>query len=419
MLNKLKNKFILINMLTVGIVLLLIVVAITVITYNQEIEFAKIAVGEQARDRIIMVPMYSSKPKPEIPENLTPKNNPISRAYTIDAYIDKNGEVVCFASYLGGYSSEEFASLIKKIGALEENKGTAHGVIYAKRKITYTNDTSLDFEYNVVISPLSIIYRQVQGIFLIGLSVVLGAMCIFYFISRKLADVAVKPTEEAWKQQKRFIADASHDLKTPLTVIMANNDIMLSHPNSIVAEQKKWLESTKAEGEYMQALINKMLELARSEALASTIKLENTNISELVEKTALQLEPVAYEKNVEIKSEITSNLVIKSNSEEFTRLIYILVDNAIKYAKEGSRITISLCNTKKVIALDINNSGNVISKEELPHIFERFYRSDSARTSGGFGLGLSIAKNIVTALNGEISATSTKENGTTFTVKLK
>jgi len=244
-------------------------------------------------------------------------------------------------------------------------------------------------------------------------------MCIFYFISRKLADVAVKPTEEAWKQQKRFIADASHDLKTPLTVIMANNDIMLSHPNSIVAEQKKWLESTKAEGEYMQALINKMLELARSEALASTIKLENTNISELVEKTALQLEPVAYEKNVEIKSEITSNLVIKSNSEEFTRLIYILVDNAIKYAKEGSRITISLCNTKKEIALNINNSGNVISKEELPHIFERFYRSDSARTSGGFGLGLSIAKNIVTALNGEISATSTKENGTTFTVILK
>lgn len=417
MLKKLKNKFILINMLTVGIVLLLIVLAITIITYKQQIEMAETAVGQEATDRIIGFPVFSSKEPLNLPEAFVPEDNPVARAYTIHAFVDKNGEVGTFANYLGGYNNESFERLIKDIVKLEENKGRAYGTIYAKRKITYSNLG--DFDYHVVIAPLSSIYKEVQGIFLISLSVALMAMCIFYFISRKLADIAIKPTAEAWKQQKRFIADASHDLKTPLTVIMANNDIMLAHPDSTIIEQEKWLESTKAEGEHMQALINKMLELARSEALLSTIKLEDTNISELTEKTALQLEPVAYEKNVEIVSELAENIVIKSNNEQYTRLIYILVDNAIKYAPNGSKIAIRLYNTKKGIILSVNNKGDVIPREELSHIFERFYRSDSARTEGGFGLGLSIAKNIANALNGEIYATSTKEDGTTFSLKLK
>ena len=388
-------------MLTVGIVLLIIVLSITVVTYNREIERKENIVWNGKFDRFIKAESVEEIPK----DPLFFQHNYLSEVDI--AFVDKQGNI-CDTPY---------PDIFEKINVLEEQKGRTYGVIYAKHKV---REASIgEYEYCIVIAELSTVYRQIQGIFFIGLSIVLGAMCIFYFISRKLADVAVKPTEEAWKQQKRFIADASHDLKTPLTVIMANNDIMLSHPNSAVAEQKKWLESTKEEGEHMQALINKMLELARSESLVSTIKLENTNISELSEKTALQLEPVAYEKNVEIVSEITPNIVVKSNGEEFTRLVYILVDNAIKYAPVNSKITVRLYSTKKGVILDINNSGSVISKEELPHIFERFYRSDSARTNGGFGLGLSIAKNIVTALNGEISATSTKENGTTFTVKLK
>ena len=364
-------------MLTVGIVLLIIVLSITVVTYNREIERKENIVWNGKFDRFIKAESVEEIPK----DPLFFQHNYLSEVDI--AFVDKQGNI-CDTPY---------PDIFEKINVLEEQKGRTYGVIYAKHKV---REASIgEYEYCIVIAELSTVYRQIQGIFFIGLSIVLGAMCIFYFISRKLADVAVKPTEEAWKQQKRFIADASHDLKTPLTVIMANNDIMLSHPNSAVAEQKKWLESTKEEGEHMQALINKMLELARSESL------------------------VAYEKNVEIVSEITPNIVVKSNGEEFTRLVYILVDNAIKYAPVNSKITVRLYSTKKGVILDINNSGSVISKEELPHIFERFYRSDSARTNGGFGLGLSIAKNIVTALNGEISATSTKENGTTFTVKLK
>lgn len=406
MLKKLKNKFILINMLTVGIVLLIIVLSITIITYRQKISNAEMSV----MDKIIFYPMNDKEP----PKNPKEDIRRIGRAYTIQAFIDKNGEVVTFANYLGGYDADEFVELIKKLDSISEDKGRALGVIYAKQKTSMP-----DFEKCIVIAPLSEINRETQGAFFIGLSIVLGSMCIFYFISRKLADVAIKPTEKAWKQQKRFIADVSHDLKTPLTVIMANNDIILSHQNSTIADQEKWLESTKAECEHMQSLVNKMLELARSESLVSAIKLENTNISELTEKIALQLEPVAYEGNVEIVSQITPNIIVKSNGEELTRLIYILVDNGIKYAKEGSKVTISLSANKKSVVLSVNNKGKVIPPEELSHIFDRFYRADSARAKGGFGLGLSIAKNIATALNGEISVTSNEENGTTFTFRLK
>lgn len=401
MLKKLKNKFILINMLTVGIVLLLIVLSITVIAYKREIEKKENIVWNGKFDRFIKLDSFEEYP-----------NNPV---FFQNNYL--NEVDIAFVDKWGNICETPHPDIFEKINDLKEQKGRAYDVIYAKHKVRETNFG--EYEYCIVIAELSTVYRQVQGTFLIGLSVALGSMCIFYFISRKLAEIAIKPTENAWKQQKRFIADASHDLKTPLTVILANNDIMLSHPDSTISEQEKWLESTKAEGEHMQALINKMLELARSESLITTIKLENTNISELTEKTILQLEPVAYEKNVEIVSKIAPELVIKSNNEEYTRLIYILIDNAIKYAPNGSKITIQLCNTKKGAILSINNKGDTIPKDELSHIFERFYRSDSARTEGGFGLGLSIAKNIANALNGDIYATSTEENGTTFIVKFK
>ncbi|MBO5356500.1 MAG: HAMP domain-containing histidine kinase [Clostridia bacterium] len=401
MLKKLKNKFILINMLTVGIVLLLIVLSMTIITYNREIKRTEDMVWNGKFDKFIKIDSSEEMiMDPVFLQHNYFKNTEI-------AFVDKQGNI-CETSR---------PEIFEKINSLKEQKGKSFGVIYAKHKVRETNFG--DYEYCIVISQLSTINRQVQGIFFIGLSVVLSAMCIFYFISRKLADVVVKPAEEAWKNQKRFVADASHDLKTPLTVIMANNEIMLSHPDSTIDQMSKWLDSTKIEGEHMRELINQMLDLAKSEILSSTLKLQEANISELTEKIALQLEPIAYEKNVGIETEITENIFLESDSNEYMRLLRILVDNAIKYAPKDTKILIGLRAEKKSIVLYINNKGDVIPKEELKHIFERFYRSDSARTKGGFGLGLSIAKNIVTALNGEITASSNETDGTTFTVRLK
>lgn len=422
MLKRLKNKFILINMLTVGVILLIIVLSITIINYNQRMKFAEESVRMQSL--VDATPVFPNKPPPVFDSNLEISNgtlsNLMSRAYTITAYVYKNGEIAIMQNYLDGYTTEEFIQLINKIMQLEENQGRAYGVFYGKRKISEPLAIDqYDFEYQVVIAPISVIKREIQGTLFIGLSVVFGAMCIFYFISKKLADVAVKPTEDVWNKQKRFIQDASHDLKTPLTVIMANNEILLSHTNEEDQDRKKWLESTKIEGEHMKELINQMLDLARSESLVTSIELEEVNISEVSEMTSLQLEPIAYEKNVMIEAEIEKDIIIKSNKNEFTRLLYILVDNAIKYAPSESKVTITLQKNKKHTTLCVNNKGKSISNDDLPYIFDRFYRTDSARTKGGFGLGLSIAKNIVIALNGEISVSSNDTDGTTFMVKLK
>lgn len=405
MLNKLKNKFILINMLTVGVVLLLIVLSFTVVTYKRKTEETERMVYDGRFEMIMKLPPQSEFPKDGI---IVPTDIKVM-------FLDKNGNMG-FANTAKDEESE-YKEIFEKINRLDEEKGRAFGFIYAKYRIFENNFGN--YTYCIVVSPLSSIYRETQGIFFIGLSIVLGAMCIFYFISRKLAEIAIKPTENTWTQQKRFIQDASHDLKTPLTVIMANNEILLSHCDETVEEQKKWLESTKNEGEHMKELINQMLDLAKSESLATNINIENVNVSELTESVALQLEPIAYEKNVDIIMQIENDIVLKSNKTEYTRLLYILVDNAIKYAPSETSIIVTLSKTKKQTTLCVNNKGNPIPKEDIKYIFDRFYRSDSARIKGGFGLGLSIAKNIVVALNGEITVNSNDNDGTTFIVKFK
>jgi signal transduction histidine kinase len=200
---------------------------------------------------------------------------------------------------------------------------------------------------------------------------------------------------------------------------MANNEILMSHPDSTIESQQKWLESTKAEGEYMKSLVDRMLELARTETISDKLELSEIDISELTEGIILQLEPIAFDSGVTINSRITPEIVLKTNPSELSRLIHILVDNAIKYSHEGNEVSVFLIYNKKDIELCVNNHGDIIPKESLAHIFDRFYRTDDARTKGGFGLGLSIAKNITSALGGQISASSSEENGTTFSVRFK
>ena len=290
--------------------------------------------------------------------------------------------------------------------------------ILVMNRIMYSRAKGQSGTY-VAFALIDKILLDAEDTFSTSSSVAAIALFLLFLLSRKLANVVIKPAENAWNDQKRFVADASHDLKTPLTVIMANNDILLSHPEKTVGEQEKWLESTQQEAEYMSSLINKMLELARTDSLLDKIQLEDVNISEVVEKAVLQLEPVAFESGVIIQGDITRDVVLESNSTEFYKLTQILIDNAVKYAQKNSIVMVSLTKAKKDVTLSINNKGDAIPAEQLEHIFDRFYRTDDARTKGGFGLGLSIAKNVANALGGEIFATSDNENGTTFTVKFK
>jgi signal transduction histidine kinase len=248
---------------------------------------------------------------------------------------------------------------------------------------------------------------------------VVVSLLLFLYISKRLADIAIAPIEKAWDQQKQFLADASHDLKTPLTVILANNNIIASHKDQTVESQMQWIESTSEEAGRMSDLINKMLELAKGEAAKEELTFTQTNISETVENAMLQFEVVAFERKILIESNIQPNIILKTHRASYSKILEILFDNAIKYSNENETVYVSLSQSSKKVSFTINNKGEYIPVDDLPHIFERFYRTNKEREVGGHGLGLSIAKKKCDMIGAKIYVESAKENGTTFTVTLK
>ena len=219
--------------------------------------------------------------------------------------------------------------------------------------------------------------------------------------------------------QKQFIADASHDLKTPLTVIMANNDIIKEHSKDSIESQMEWINSTQYEAERMRALVEKMLEIAKADAANTKLVFSEVNISELIEAISLQFEPVAFDRKVGITTDIKTGIVVNTDKDAFTRVIYTLIDNAIKYANPNTDVKVTLEQVNRHIKCMVNNKGKTISEKDAPNIFKRFYRADESRTSEGFGLGLAIAKNSCDSLGYKLDFVSNEAEGTTFEIIIK
>lgn len=312
----------------------------------------------------------------------------------------------------------------------------------------------------------------------------LAALAAFFVISLFFSRWALKPVKEAWSQQQRFVADASHELKTPLTVILANTAIVRAHPDESIGSQSQWIESTQTEVERMQELVNDMLDLAqiedeRNRRNPENLRLENLfrkggqaaeaagrdsraadgighdgkcekiDLSDLVEGEALQFESVAFEGGLSIETDIRPDICVRGERARLQRLVRTLVDNACKYSEPGGVIGVSLSSGKDgeqadgrpnaqgqagQAKLTVRNTGPIIAAEDLPHVFDRFYRADKSRTraagaahgssagtgerKGGFGLGLAIAQEIAHEHGGRIEAASSEAEGTVFTVTL-
>ena len=248
-------------------------------------------------------------------------------------------------------------------------------------------------------------------------------MTLFLLISMFMAKVAVKPVKESWDRQQEFVADASHELKTPLTVILANNNILLSPERDLSEDDRKWIESNQDEAAHMKALVDQLLFLARSDSGDQKMLLSDLDLGDMIMGDVLQFEPVAFERGILIEPDLEPDTHIEGDSTMIKQLIHILLDNACKYAAENGTIHVSLKKERQGCTFSVNNPGQPIPVEDLPHIFERFYRADKARTyqdgASGYGLGLAIAQSIAQDHNGTISCTSTEEDGTTFTVRFR
>jgi len=226
-------------------------------------------------------------------------------------------------------------------------------------------------------------------------------------------------------QHKELIANASHELRTPLTVINTNISILRSLEDELSEESKKWIDSIAVQAQRMSALVTEMLELARLDNAINKSQFELVNLSNLVKSAVLSMEGVALEKQVMVEHDlIRPNIHILGVHSSIERLVYILIDNAIKYANAEGVVTATVKAEKGRAVLKVRNTGDGIDEEKLPHLFERFYRADEAHGinvggESGFGLGLSIAKVIVDTHRAVISVDSVKNQYTEFTVQFK
>ena len=250
-----------------------------------------------------------------------------------------------------------------------------------------------------------------------------AALAVFFAISLFLARLSLKPVERAWTQQRQFVADASHELKTPLTVILANTGIMAAHPDATVASQRKWLGYIQEEAQRMKELVElveDMLFLAKHDGAERPKDSRTVNFSDLVTGCVLRFESVAFERQVELNSHIQPGLSLSGEPDSLERLVMILLDNAVKYAGEQGRVDVALSRRQERAVLSVRNTGEPIPPEHLEHLFERFYRVDGSRSrkEGGYGLGLAIAHTIAQSHRGQIEVRSSREEGTVFTVTL-
>jgi len=247
------------------------------------------------------------------------------------------------------------------------------------------------------------------------------AIIAFFIISMVIANIAVKPVEKSIKQQQQLVSDISHELKTPIAVIATNADLLLSRDSSTIQEDEKWLLYIKDETARMAELVNTMLYLAKSDESNEIPTLNHMNLSNAIYEIALPFESICFEKGKDFSINIEPDVFIKGDENSIKQLLLILLDNAIKYSNENGKIILSLQAKNDKALMSVFNTGNPIPKESIPHLFERFYRVDEARSrdSGGSGLGLSIAKRVIEYNEASISVLSNEQNGTVFTCTFK
>ena len=265
---------------------------------------------------------------------------------------------------------------------------------------------------------MSMEYAMLRQTLVSHLIIAAAALLVLLGVSLLLSSFVIRPVERAWRQQRQFLSDASHELKTPLTVILSNAELL--EGAGLEERPARWADNIHSEARQMRNLVEEMLTLARADNMPAVVHGE-TSLSDAAEDCALLFEPVAFEAGKTLSYAIAPGVTVVGDADRLKRLISVLLDNAIKYGAAGGTITLSLEKTDRQVRLVVSNPGDPIPPEQLSHLFERFYRADSSRgEQSGFGLGLSIAASIAKehkgTLRAESDAVSTRF---TFTMPVK
>lgn len=405
MIKKLRKKFVLINMSLVTAVLFGVVAVSCILGYQNSV----------AESRRALERAWAPPPKFELSKRwLKPPEESFSWSPVFGVTLDQSGEIVSVMKNSVEVSDELAQQAVAEALAQGRREGVIRNMMLRYRVDLTPGGTRLAFVDRT---------RELQSLLklmLASLAALSGGFAAFLAISLYLSRWALRPVEQAWEQQRQFVADASHELKTPLTVILANTGILLSHQSDTIEQQYKWIENTQTEAQRMKKLVDDLLFLAKSDAVSTPVPHIRLDFSDLVWSSVLPFESIAFEQGVKLDSEIAPDVVVQGDMSQLRQVVAILLDNACKYAGEKGEVFVQLEAIQDKIRLKVNNSGEPIAPDKLKHVFERFYRVDvsRAREKGGYGLGLAIAQSIVTAHKGSIAAQSNVQNGTTFIVTL-
>ncbi|WP_058485555.1 sensor histidine kinase [Defluviitalea phaphyphila] len=421
MIKKLKIKFVAINMFLLFLVLISVFFSIYFFMYYGVERQSIRLMNELARND-------GNLPKPKLPIEPNNKNTndtlslPNDNMLILNSFsvkLNEQGEILEILSNFNMEDNMENIEIALK-EVFDQNKD--NGIIK-------TNDVQLRFltmqkTYGQIIVflnrsfEISTLNRLIMTLLIIGIMSIIG----LFIISLYFANWAIKPVEIVWEKQKQFITDASHELKTPLTIISTNVDAILSNQNETVKSQSKWLRYIKSETERMSKLIHNLLYMAKIDHSIDIINWKKFNLSDAVMSEVLPFESVVFETGKKLNIEIDPDIYFIGNEEEIKQLTLILLDNAVKHTNNNGQIDIflKLFKNQNKIKLSVSNTGKGIPAEHVDKIFDRFYRIDKSRNrnTGGYGLGLSIAKVIVEQHKGKISVKSIKNEKTTFEVLL-
>ncbi|MFX3634475.1 MAG: sensor histidine kinase [Candidatus Pristimantibacillus sp.] len=422
MFNKLRNRFLIVNLVIISFMMLIAFVTIYTITYQNV--HSDIKMDLQRVSEVYHKPdagMGEPKPNgdkqqfPQKPMDMGKINPPEERSVSFNLQTDMNWTITDINSRFD--MDEDFYALaIKEVASdpLDDDQFDLDGNRWAYK--VQRTAAGYSVAYLDVTAQQKILMNLVYTFSLVGLVMLI----VIYFTSRFFANRSIAPVKEAFNRQKQFIADASHELKTPLAVINTNTDVLLSNSDDMIHNQAKWLHRIQSETERMKTLTNDLLYLTEMDDSRASMLYANFNASESVESVILTMEAVMFEKDISLNYEIEPALMTHGNSEQIKQVVMILLDNAIKYTSAKGLISLTLKKQHNDLLLNVTNTGEGIAPEHLDRIFDRFYRVDYSRSRqhGGYGLGLAIAKSIVEQHQGKIYARSTLKEKTSFYVQL-
>ncbi|MFC5468988.1 sensor histidine kinase [Cohnella suwonensis] len=422
MFTKLRNRFLVVNLVIITFIMLVAFAAIYTITYQNvrnDIDMELQRVSEFYRDpggfgggqfKGGGEGKRSQQPKGGFGDGPSPE-----RSVSFSMQTDAQWNVTSTNSRFD-MDDEFYASAIGKAAANPTKDGQ---FVLDGNRWAYTVQQN-GSGYSVVFLDVTAQHKILTNLVYTFLAVGFAMLIVIYLTSRYFANRSIAPVKEAFDKQRQFIADASHELKTPLAVINTNADVLLSNSDDKIAHQSKWLHHIKSETERMKTLTNDLLYLTEIDDARAGMLFANFNVSEAVESIILTMEAVVFEKDLELSYDIDPDLTVRGNAEQFKQVVMILLDNAIKYANPKGSISLALKKRHHDVLLTVTNTGDGIPAEHLDRIFDRFYRADKSRTrkQGGYGLGLAIAKSIVEQHRGRIYAKSAPKETTAFFVQL-